>query len=812
MEPFKEIIQFLKESRIAKALTEKHKCYESHVRMFWKSVRYDEKEKTIYSAVQKKDENGQDIDVEVKFTVADVRKVLDLKYSDDDLIIILERLSKGLWYRMGYTRHVNEKYLKSRLCRPYKFMVHCVVQALSHRKGAYEETSNYIMNIITCLVLNRPYNISQVLFNHMIGNIKGEIYIMYLRFIHMLLDGQVLNLPKDPAGELKLQHMNSETLNRLNKYKGLMEDQEPRIKGMICKIKYTDYVAPENDAWRHENCNSEDETDMTAPKVVTPKIVIKGKVGKGESQKRLIDYYFECYSNIADICFAETEKKKSPTKLIDEPVIDPTELIKQGAYLLNMTFDQYIKHTADEAAKAAKVQDSHIEKDSTYITTPEEKKKLRRKRKAHPSGVIPRNVRARKGSATIPEIQSSKAPEVQQTQSTQEVEVQSVKDPEVEVENVKAPEVETTKGLEVKKVKSVEKNVEAKKVDEEAVYMGERKSTPPASPINLTIHIQDDPESSQPKKETSSGSFNGFPKVHGEFPDDLLPEVGYDMFHDGKIKVLTKKVSLLEKEKAKAEAERDELKEKLEKVLAENDELKIEVNDHAEGIDDLTDDPGEQAKVIDNLTAEFAEVNAKYENMNEVNKTLHQMISEQHESSSNENNVLRQEIEALRANKVVKDEQLNMLYTVMEHKLGINVQAVYNDLEIQRFEERRVQREKELAKEATQKKKGLAVETEEVVGSSSHPEGTEVEMIEEEVNAEEVKMDVENEVDPEQSFVLIGESFSLPYSLKEVIRLVKVDQQKRKARKLKELILKMNLIQNYFAMKMRKKKSWMMRS
>ncbi|MFS7996364.1 putative transcription factor bZIP family [Helianthus anomalus] len=630
MELFKEIIPFLKESRIAKALTEKHKCYESH---------------TIYSAVQKKDENGQDVDVEVKFTVADVRKVLDLKDSDDDPIIIPERLSKGLWYRMGYTGHVNEKYLKSRFCRPYKFMVHCVVQALSHRKGAYDETSDYIMNIITCLVLNRPYNISQVLFNHMIGNIKGEIYIMYLRFIQMLLDDQVSNIPKDPADELKLQHMNSETLNRLNKYNGLMENQEPRIKGMISKIKYPDYVSP----------------TVTAPKVLTPKIVIKGKVGKGESQKRLIDYYFECYSNVADICFAETEKKKSPTMLIDEPVIDPTELIKQGAYLLNMTFDQYIKHTADEAAKAAKVQGSHVEKDSTYIPTPEEKKKLRRKRKAHPSGVIPRNVRARKGSATIPEIQSGKAPDVQQTQSTPEVEVQSVKDPEVEAENDKAPEVETTKGLEVEKVKSVEKNVEAKKVDEEAVYMGERKSTPPASPINPTIHIQDDPESSQPKKDTSSGSFDGFPKVHGEFPDDLLPKVDYDMFHDGKIKVLTKKVSLLEKERAKVEAERDELKEKLEKVLAENDELKIEVNDHAEGIDDLTDDLGEQAKVIDNLTAEFAEVNVKYENMNEVNKTLHQMIGELHESLSNENKVLRQEIEALRANEVVKDEQLNIL-------------------------------------------------------------------------------------------------------------------------------------------------------
>ncbi|MFS7948750.1 hypothetical protein Hanom_Chr06g00563541 [Helianthus anomalus] len=253
MKPFKEIILFMKESRIAKAIIEKHTCYESHVRMFWKSARYEEKEKTIYSGVQKKDGNGKNIDVEVKITVGNVRRVLDLKDSDDDPIVIPERLCKGLWFRMGYSGHVNDKYIKSRFCRPYKFLVHCVIYALSHRKGAYDETSDYIMNIITSLVLNRPYNISQVLFNHMIDNVKGEKYLMYPRFIQMLLDDQIPDLPKDSTDKLKLLHMISETLNRLNFYRGMKEDQEPIIKGKICKIKNPDYEAPENNAWRHDN-------------------------------------------------------------------------------------------------------------------------------------------------------------------------------------------------------------------------------------------------------------------------------------------------------------------------------------------------------------------------------------------------------------------------------------------------------------------------------------------------------------------------------------------------------------------------------
>ncbi|MFS7952796.1 hypothetical protein Hanom_Chr07g00611101 [Helianthus anomalus] len=57
----------------------------------------------IYSAVRKKDENGQDMDLEIKFNVGDLRRVLDLGESDDDPTIIPKRLCKGLWCRMGFT-------------------------------------------------------------------------------------------------------------------------------------------------------------------------------------------------------------------------------------------------------------------------------------------------------------------------------------------------------------------------------------------------------------------------------------------------------------------------------------------------------------------------------------------------------------------------------------------------------------------------------------------------------------------------------------------------------------------------------------
>ncbi|KAM0056017.1 hypothetical protein Hdeb2414_s0006g00212971 [Helianthus debilis subsp. tardiflorus] len=103
---------FLRESRIAKALSDKTVVYESHVRAFWNTARYDATDKTIHAVVKKKDENKKDIDVEVVFGVEDVRRILDLQDSDDDPTIISERLAKGLWCRIGFTSHINGKMYK----------------------------------------------------------------------------------------------------------------------------------------------------------------------------------------------------------------------------------------------------------------------------------------------------------------------------------------------------------------------------------------------------------------------------------------------------------------------------------------------------------------------------------------------------------------------------------------------------------------------------------------------------------------------------------------------------------------------------
>ncbi|MFS8019434.1 hypothetical protein Hanom_Chr15g01403731 [Helianthus anomalus] len=399
------------------------------------------------------------------------------------------------------------------------------------------------MNIITCLVLNRPYNISQVLFDHLIENIRGEKYIMYTWFIQMIIDDQVTNLPKDLADVMNFWNMKSDTLNKLNQYKLKKEETEPRVKHMICKIANQNYVAPENDAWRHDNSNSEDETDrlsglhekklrywfvkdgkrkrtpkasptVTTPKVSRPKIVVKGIVERGSHKKML----------------------------------DPSDVIQQGVDLMKKSLEGFLKK--NEEATTAKDHSSSVQAESVKDKEPEgvahtnssdvdgesseieseiekigvgkvqlkkkpqkkkvkEKKKLRIKHKAVQSGIIPRNVKAKKGSASLAESKSGKS--------------------EKYVISSKGPEVVKDKDVQIPEVQNVEDKVGD---DEDVVISDERVATPPPP----TPEKKDDAESSKPKKTT-------------------LPD--------------------LKKEKAKEEADSDKLKKQLEELTKANEEIKI---------------------------------------------------------------------------------------------------------------------------------------------------------------------------------------------------------------------------------------------
>ncbi|KAF5818394.1 hypothetical protein HanXRQr2_Chr02g0064661 [Helianthus annuus] len=160
-----------------------------------------------------------------------------------------------MWCRMGFSGHLNEKMLKTNFSKAYRYLMHCMVHSLGHRKGAYDEVPDYIMNFVASLVLNKKYNISQVIFEYMKENCKNEAdrYIMYPRFIMMLIDDKIKDLRKNRDDIMELRSVNNETISRVTK------DKDAKTKQMICRIKDKNYVAHENDKWRHENSDSDNE-------------------------------------------------------------------------------------------------------------------------------------------------------------------------------------------------------------------------------------------------------------------------------------------------------------------------------------------------------------------------------------------------------------------------------------------------------------------------------------------------------------------------------------------------------------------------
>ncbi|MFS7979483.1 hypothetical protein Hanom_Chr10g00927821 [Helianthus anomalus] len=135
----------------------------------------------------------------------------------------------------------------------------------------------------------------------------------------MILDNKVKNLPKVAADELVLDHMDAKTLKRWNVYQGVDEDKEPPYRKPFVAILKSDYVAPHFEKWRHDDSNSDLETKKMESfsnkqgnfwkkgVEIKKKRVVSPKAAKSKPAPKRVS------------------KKKSPPRLVDEPIDLPPE-------------------------------------------------------------------------------------------------------------------------------------------------------------------------------------------------------------------------------------------------------------------------------------------------------------------------------------------------------------------------------------------------------------------------------------------------------------------------------------------------------
>ncbi|MFS7926828.1 hypothetical protein Hanom_Chr04g00301711 [Helianthus anomalus] len=149
-------------------------------------------------------------------------------------------------------------------------------------------------------------------------------------------------------------------------------------------------------------------------------------------------------------------------------------------------------------------------------------------------------------------------------------------------EAIKEQHVEVPKEPEVQSVDKPEAEVQKKASIDDYV---EVNVPPPPPPENLDI-----PESSMPNNTVLPDIFEGFPNIRGEFKDDFIIGEEFDMFHDTSVKELKKKMSFRQKEKEKAEADRDALKKQVEELTKVNEEIKSVMIKQAKKLKKLEED------------------------------------------------------------------------------------------------------------------------------------------------------------------------------------------------------------------------------
>ncbi|KAJ0719862.1 hypothetical protein HanOQP8_Chr08g0294021 [Helianthus annuus] len=252
MAVFKDILEFMKRLPIQKALTNQHSVFRSHIAHFWKNATYDEESDVITSSVSL---DGEDKTIII--TEQLVREVLDFPDDENSPTSFPERMIKGCMLRMGYSDPLNNaNYLKACFTKPYKFFIHSVVHALSHRKGGYDVMKDYHMCMVTALVLKKKYNFSRIVFHYMKENITSKSRTwMYPRFVQMMLDHAYPDLVKEEDNDLLVfNHMDNETLIRLSKYH--KHWPEPKTKteffGFIKSANYEDPDPVNHLKWRND--------------------------------------------------------------------------------------------------------------------------------------------------------------------------------------------------------------------------------------------------------------------------------------------------------------------------------------------------------------------------------------------------------------------------------------------------------------------------------------------------------------------------------------------------------------------------------
>jgi len=114
---------------------------------------------------------------------------------------------------------------------------------------------------MVALVLNRPFNFSEMTYQHLKENVAAagnKKFLMFPRFLQMIFNVQLPDLPKEPSDILRQAHMTDDTLSRLLAYR--QRAVPPPNKRLIGHLINPSYQPPKNrKKWRNDGSDSDVE-------------------------------------------------------------------------------------------------------------------------------------------------------------------------------------------------------------------------------------------------------------------------------------------------------------------------------------------------------------------------------------------------------------------------------------------------------------------------------------------------------------------------------------------------------------------------
>ncbi|KAJ0668558.1 hypothetical protein HanPI659440_Chr17g0690771 [Helianthus annuus] len=181
---------------------------------------------------------------------------------------------------------------------------------------------------------------------------EGDKYIMYPRFIMMLLNDKIKDLPKIRSDVMEVRNITHETILRVTK------EADKKTKQLIGRIKDKTYVAPDNEKWRHDNSDSDNED--TKMSEMSEKKTRWWCVRDGKRKRTP-------KSSPAVVILKDAEKGSSGEpqhKLVDETVLEQSVVIEQGTEMLKQSLESLLKKNEEVAAQQGQGTSTQAEKAS----------------------------------------------------------------------------------------------------------------------------------------------------------------------------------------------------------------------------------------------------------------------------------------------------------------------------------------------------------------------------------------------------------------------------------------------------------------